>query len=199
KLEICQALRAEAEGVLKTEDDWNTSAPFNKLILFDSVIRENVRCHTMFTKGMPKEVIHPEGLDLPDGTHLQRGAWVGVPIIGVHQDERFYPDSTTYDPYRFIKLRNKVTNKTTTDQGISTSELDAARPGTAYLGFGYGRHACPGRLFAVLMMKTLLAHLTVHYVVEATGPQPKTKVIGDTAMPPVSATMRVRKRKIVSS
>ncbi len=108
KLDLYQALRSEAESVLRTEDDWKTSAPFNSLVLYDSVVRESLRCHPILIKGLTKEVIDPEGLKLPDGTHLPRGSWVGVPVLGVHRDERFYPDSTTYDPYRFMKLRDNI-------------------------------------------------------------------------------------------
>ncbi|KAI9155716.1 Cytochrome P466 monooxygenase [Paramyrothecium foliicola] len=188
-LGLYNALRSEAESILKTEADWNMTAPFNRLVLYDSVIRESLRCHPILIKGLTKEVVDPKGLELPDGTHLPKGTWVGVPVVGVHRDERFYPNAMTYDPYRFLRLRHEMEKKAASDKSASTSELDAARPSVEYLGFGYGRHACPGRWFAVLMMKTLLAHLTLHYDVEATGPQPKTNVIGDAALPPLSATI----------
>lgn len=53
----------------------------------------------------------------------------------------------------------------------------------------------PGRWFAVQLLKILLAYITINYDVEAIGPQPEAKVIGDAAMPPTSATIRVRRRK----
>ena len=53
----------------------------------------------------------------------------------------------------------------------------------------------PGRWFAVQMIKIILAYLTLHYEIESTGPRPKTKVIGDAALPPMSASIRIRRRK----
>lgn len=54
----------------------------------------------------------------------------------------------------------------------------------------------PGRWFAVLMMKTMLAYLTRNYEMEWTGSQNEMNVIGDAALPPISATIRVRRRNI---
>jgi cytochrome P450 len=193
QLDLYGQLRQEAQSVIKTDSNWRESATFNSLVLYDSVIRESLRCHPILIKGLTKEVIDPEGLSLPDGTHLPKGSWVGVPVVGVHRDERFYPDPRTYNPYRFLHLKQKA------DPRVSASELDAARPSVTYLGFGYGRHACPGRWFAVVMIKTMLAYLTLNYDVEAMGPQPKTNVIGDAALPPISATIRIRRRKVASA
>ena len=53
----------------------------------------------------------------------------------------------------------------------------------------------PGRWFAVLMLKMIVAYVTMHYDIEATGPVPKMRVIGDATLPPMFATMRVRRRR----
>lgn len=53
----------------------------------------------------------------------------------------------------------------------------------------------PGRWFAVQLLKILLAYLTLNYDIEATGPQPKRQVIGDAALPPSLASVRVRRRR----
>ena len=53
----------------------------------------------------------------------------------------------------------------------------------------------PGRWFAVLMIKTMLTYLTRHYEMEWTGSQNELNVIGDAALPPISATIKVRRRK----
>ncbi|KAF8190946.1 hypothetical protein K438DRAFT_1591431, partial [Mycena galopus ATCC 62051] len=33
--------------------------------------------------------------------------------------------------------------------------------------YGHGRHACPGRFFATLQLKTALAHILINYDVKA--------------------------------
>jgi cytochrome P450 len=189
QLELYQSLRSESESLLTMERDWKTTAAFNRMTLCDGVIRESLRYHPILIKGLTKEVVDQQGLQLPDGTHLPKGSWVGVPVLGIHRDERFYPRPELYDPYRFVRMKKDLEDQ-------SSSELDAARPSDQYLGFGYGRHACPGRWFAVVMMKTLLAHLTMHYDVEATQAQAPMRVVGDAALPPLSATIRIRRRKL---
>ncbi|KAL8826944.1 MAG: hypothetical protein Q9170_007211, partial [Blastenia crenularia] len=200
-----ELLREEAATLLQSDRDWHDPATFKKLVLADSTIRETARYHPILIKGLTKEVVRKGGLELPDGTHIPRGGWLGVPVIGLHMDERFYPDAKKYDPFRYARMkedREKTQREKDPEQAsekVSTNDLDAGQPTATYVGFGYGRHACPGRWFAVQLLKILLADLTMNYDIEPTGPQPKTKVIGDAALPPTSATIRVRKRKALAS
>ena len=69
--------------------------------------------------------------------------------------------------------------------------------GDTFLGFGYGRHACPGRFFAAHEMKLLLAHLVQHYDVEHMAERPMQQTILETKLPPSSLRIRVRRRKDV--
>lgn len=196
-----ELIREEAAALLQCDDDWINPGNFRKMILCDSAIRETARYHPILIKGLTKEVVRPGGLDLPDGTHIPRGGWLGVPVLGLHLDERFYPNPEKYDPFRSVKAKRERENAQIKEDGggertkVSFNDLDAGQPTSTYVGFGYGRHACPGRWFAVQLLKILLAHITLNYEIEATGPQPKTKVIGDAALPPTSATIRVRRRK----
>ncbi|KAI1382458.1 cytochrome P450 [Hypoxylon crocopeplum] len=198
ELQVYEALREEAEAALESQDDWNNAAIFNALQTSDSVIRESLRCHPMLIKGLTKEVVRKGGLDLPEGTHVAEGAWLGVPVLGIHRDARFYPNPESYDPFRYLKLRGDR-QKGSTKGLVPTKDLDAGNPTSTYLGFGYGRHACPGRWYSVLMMKAMLAYLVINYDVKPIGSQPTMKVLGDAALPPISATVRVRRRKIASA
>lgn len=111
------------------EDDslWHQAAPFKSMLLIDSLIRESLRFHPILIKGLTKEVVPEGGLPLP-GTDIlmPAGSWVGVPVLGIHRDERYYPDSEVYKPFRFANR---------------AGELEAGKPTTSYLGFGYGKHA----------------------------------------------------------
>ncbi|KAL8751073.1 MAG: hypothetical protein Q9184_006186 [Pyrenodesmia sp. 2 TL-2023] len=194
-------LREEAAHILTSEDHWNNPALFKSLVLSDSAIRETARYHPILIKGLSKEVVRPTGLDLPDGTHIPQGGWLGVPVLGLHMDDRFYPSPKTYDPFRYVRMKrdreeaHRKESSTGERASPTTSDLDAGQPTSTYLGFGYGRHACPGRWFAVQLLKILLAHITLNYDIDCTGPRLKTRVIGDAALPPTSATIRVRRRK----
>ncbi|KAL8871199.1 MAG: hypothetical protein Q9174_002918 [Haloplaca sp. 1 TL-2023] len=200
-----ETLGEEAARSLQGEDDWMNPAVFKRLELCDSAIRETARYHPILIKGLTKEVVHPNGLSLPNGTHVPRGAWLGVPVIGLHRDDRFYPEALKYDPFRFARLnqdRRDLQRKTGVRGDQETTplrDLDAARPTSTYVGFGYGKHACPGRWFAVQLLKILLAYITINYDIEAIGPRSEAKVIGDAALPPTSATIRVRRKKQTQS
>ena len=87
---------------------------------FDSAIRESLRLHPIFIKGLSRAVVRPEGLDIPlplridnnneddnkdKHLHVSSGAWLGIPIRNVHLDERFYDNPETYDGFRTLRER----------------------------------------------------------------------------------------------
>lgn len=141
ELNVCDKLREETDSVLKAEGDWHNPASFNRLVVCDSVIRESLRCHPILIKGLTKEVVPIDGIQLPNGTHVPRGTWLGVPVLGIHRDERFYPEPSTYDPYRFSRLKQEREGEHQNRTSVSSGELDAASTSASFLGFGYGRHA----------------------------------------------------------
>ena len=72
---------------------------------------------------------------------LPRGAEVHIPAIGIHLDERHYPDPDKFEPERFSK------------------EAKAARQPMTYMAFGQGPRMCVGSRFALLEIKVGLAML----------------------------------------
>lgn len=64
----------------------------------------------------------------------------------------------------------------------------------AFLGFGYGRHMCPGRFFASHEMKLMLAHIVQHYDIEFMPKRPASQTIMEVKLPAESAEIRVRRR-----
>lgn len=138
--QVVPRLRKEAEELLVNhthrqdsngcEDDslWHQSEPFKNMPLINSVVRESLRVHPIVIKGLStKEVLAESGVLLP-GTDIRmpKGSWVGLPVLAIHRDERFYPNSEVYMPFRFAD---------------HAGELAAGKPSTTYLGFGYGKHA----------------------------------------------------------
>lgn len=90
---------------------------------------------------------------MPNGEKIPRGAWLAVPSVRVHYDERFYPKAQLYEPFRFVPtaVKEPAEFEVTTDsknlgehdstaskqrryQGLSTAS-------ETYLAFGYGRHS----------------------------------------------------------
>lgn len=190
--QVVPRLRQEAQSVLvnhksdthdseANESMWHLATPFKNMPLADSLIRESLRFHPILIKGLTKEVVSKDGIVLPGSTvRMPAGSWVGVPVLGIHRDERFYTDPQVYQPFRYVD---------------SAEGADAGKPTPTYLGFGYGKHACPGRWFAVLMLKMIVAYIVLNYDIEAGTVPPKMSVLGDAALPPMSTTIRVRKRK----
>ena len=145
EFEYLNILRSEAAAVFKSEQDWVDPNSLGKLVHADSALRESLRKNPVLTRVVLREVVRKGGLDMPDGHHLPRGAWLGAPAVSLHHDERFYPRPDVYDPFRFVPIVSTETAGTTTTtlptasqdrkpQGLST-------PSDTYLAFGYGRHS----------------------------------------------------------
>ena len=87
-----------------------------------------MRRNPLTGRGIMHEVVHPNGVTLPDGQNIPHGAWLGICVTGIGQDERFYPDPHTYDPFRFSRARAETAlmeenNKiTTTVSAITTTK-----------------------------------------------------------------------------
>lgn len=82
--------------------------------------------------------------------------FVEVPSIGINQDPEIYPNPEVFDALRFYNLRNE-------DDQASLTQLQAAYVGVTNLGFSFGKHACPGRGFAVNEIKIVLANFLQNY------------------------------------
>ena len=73
---------------------------------------------------------------------MPQGGWVGIPVLGIRRDERFYERVESYEPFRYVQI--KECGEAETLKGSSAryeDALEAGRPTATYLGFGYGRHA----------------------------------------------------------
>ncbi|KAI1279365.1 cytochrome P450 [Xylaria sp. FL0933] len=209
---VVERLREEAQETLTGDADWADASSFKRQVLANSIIRESLRLNPVTIKGLTKEVMPSSGFQLPDGTSMPKGGWVGAPVLGNHLDEKYYVNSNVFEPFRFV---NKLLPRENTKATSYGDELDAAKPSTTYLTFGYGRSSwyvsstivelvlvdlphgkhSPGRWFAVLMLKMMMAYIILNYDIESTGPIPPTRAIGDAALPPRSSTIRIRRRK----
>ena len=67
-----------------------------------------MRHNPLSGRGIMKEVVHPNGITLPGGQKVPFGAWLGISVSGISQDERYYSDPHNYDPIRFPRARTEV-------------------------------------------------------------------------------------------
>lgn len=150
--EYVEPLRAEilkvtdAKGVIGKND-------FSKLILLDSIMKESQRLNPLvlvtFERYIWKDVQLPNGIVIPAHTT------VGVPAHAVTMDPNIYDKPETFDGYRFVKLRNAAHEDSGKHSFASTNHSS--------MGFGYGKHACPGRHFATNEIKAMMVYLLLNY------------------------------------
>lgn len=107
---------------------------------------------------------------LSNGQVIPAGAIIELPVIGINKDDEFFPDHDKFDALRFYKLRQE---KTQAEKGTKQAEVVAnsqfVSTGPSSLTFGYGRHACPGRFFAVNEIKMILGMLLINYDIKNIG------------------------------
>lgn len=96
------------------------------------------------------------------------------------------------DEYR--PLRHYVAEGEAMQRQVPATQLSGD-----FLSFGLGRHACPGRFFAVQTIKAMLAGLLLRYEFEILYGEGKTEVewleIGEARIPPQGEKGRVRVRR----
>lgn len=73
-------------------------------------------------------------------------------------DPARWPNGDKFDPYRFVKMRAASDEDAGKYQFVTINK--------EMVSFGYGKHACPGRFFAVNEIKLIFIFLLKRYDVE---------------------------------
>lgn len=162
------AIASEAASIFQNEEDFGNVESLHKLSRIDSAIRESARLNPTTGRGMMHEVVHKNGVILPDGNKVCHGTWLGVSVVGINQDERYYADPHKYDPFRFSRARTEAAltmggTKNTDSLNKETGEKLKAtvpnKPNGSWLStaqeefgtFGYGRHSWSVSLLLLLL------------------------------------------------
>ncbi|EPS32013.1 hypothetical protein PDE_06972 [Penicillium oxalicum 114-2] len=187
--EYCDPLREEIKAVL-AEDGRLQKSTLAKLKLLDSFIKESQRLNPVSITSLNRVATGP--VELSDGTKIPRGATIAV-SGHINFDESIYPNASTFDGYRFYKLRQEPGHEhhhqlvTTTNKSFD---------------FGHGVHACPGRFFAANEVKIIVIHLLLKYdwtfKDAQAGGRPKSLQIGVEVLanPSVELLFRAREPEI---
>lgn len=134
----------------------------------------------------------PKGLSIAHGNstiNIPRGTIIALPVDQVHYDEDVYPQARTFNPFRFVVPEPRPGELA---KGEATGKA-AVTLDDAFLGFGAGKHACPGRFFAVHEMKLMAAFALLNYEVEYVKENPSLKDFIWLKLPLNNATLRVRR------
>ncbi|KAF5672648.1 putative cytochrome P450 monooxygenase (lovA) [Fusarium circinatum] len=119
--------------------------------LLDSAIKESQRMKPGSIVTMRRYVT--EDITLSSGLTLKKGTRLNVDNRRL-DDPKIYENPEVYNPYRFYDMRSEA-GKDHGAQLVST--------GSNHMGFGHGRHSCPGRFFAANEIKVALCHILVKY------------------------------------
>ncbi|KAF7367741.1 hypothetical protein MSAN_00838000 [Mycena sanguinolenta] len=182
-------MREEAECVV-AEEGWSKAA-LNRMVKIDSFLRESQRVNISVPLVMRRKIVAKEGFQFSDGTILPSGSYLTVAARPTHYDESKYENAAKFDGFRFARERTEyqASNDVFKRQMISTA--------VDHLPFGTGKHACPGRFFAAMELKAMMAHLVLNYDVkpEVEGVRPADVIFGEIIFPNPAGRVRFRKRQ----
>ncbi|KAF3912459.1 hypothetical protein ABW20_dc0104075 [Dactylellina cionopaga] len=89
---------------------------------------------------------------------LPKGTFVTYPATAMHLSENLYgPDAREWKGFRFSDIREKEINPEL------SARHQAAATSNTYVAFSLGRHACPGRFFAMYQVKLFVVYVLLKY------------------------------------
>lgn len=97
-----------------------------------------------------------------DGTIIPQNSNIEIAANAVNRDPAIHEDPDVFDGFRFYKMRQRSEEDTNRHQFVSSSPNS--------LNWGYGRHACPGRFFAVDEIKVILSKVLQKYDISLVNP-----------------------------
>lgn len=198
-----EQLRHEAMSVLESNGGVWTKRGLAKMYKMDSALRESTRLGSFLGKGLLRKVMAPAGITTPNGTHCPYGSMIAVPSNGVHNDPEHFPDAAVFWPFRFSSARqsngseedfSSGDERTNSDDYVRKANLSFVSTSPSYHPFGHGRHACPGRFFAANELKLILSYMLLNYDFESLGERPESKWMGQNLVPPMKATIKIRRK-----
>ncbi|CAN8101114.1 unnamed protein product [Discula destructiva] len=156
--ETIEELRTEIRRVLAENDGIMTPKALHDMTLTDSFMKESQRLSPAFLATFMRRTEKP--ITLKDGTHIPSHTYLET-SHSILRDPALYPDPEKLDPHRFHRLR---TEAAAADDSVRRgAQWQFSSVTREHMGFGFGRHACPGRFFAANEIKLILARVLLDY------------------------------------
>lgn len=146
-----QPIRDEI-GEVVVKHGWTLSA-IASMKKLDSFVKESQRLNQAVLMTFNRRVARP--IRFQDGTTLVAGTYLTMPSDAVARDPDIYDDPERFDGYRFYDRRM--------EGGKDANRHQFASTGPESLAFGQGKNACPGRFFAGVQIKVVLASVLINY------------------------------------
>ncbi|KAK7440643.1 hypothetical protein VKT23_016992 [Stygiomarasmius scandens] len=186
-------LRGEVEQHLGADmAQWNREG-LGRCAKIDSFFRETLRLNGLGAIWMPRLAM--VDFTFADGTRVSAGKFLATAATVIHEDESVYAQPRTFDGLRFYNMRSSKEN--IIDESSDDWMFRLTGTSESYLSFGGGRHICPGRFFASMEMKCILAHLVLHYDVRMpNGVRPPDEWYGPTSNPARNVKVMFKRRTL---
>ncbi|KAF5363880.1 hypothetical protein D9756_000065 [Leucocoprinus leucothites] len=153
-----EPLREEISKIIELEG-WNKIS-IEKMRKLDSFVKESQRLHGSESASVGRLAM--SDFTFSDGTVIPKGTHVAIAGRSINHDERYYQNPQEFQGFRFA------------DKDPLKWQMSALNP--EFMTFGVGRHACPGRFFAVAEVKAIVARMLLEYDIKLTdekGGRPK--------------------------
>lgn len=209
KPEYIEPLREEIQAIVG-QYGWSKDA-VAKMVKLDSFMKESMRTQTLGSMSMNRKVLKP--WTLSNGVTIPPGSTVSTHLYAVHKDPDNYSNPLEFVGFRFLSVNPGYTGG---DESVTASEaiMDGRMEGgegetketkemwyttsKTFLGFGHGKHGCPGRFFAAFELKAIIATLLLEYDIKWTGDnglyQMKEFWFAENMVPDLKASISIRKR-----
>ncbi|RHZ60191.1 hypothetical protein Glove_357g5 [Diversispora epigaea] len=154
-----------------------SSQHINKMVKLDSFVRESFRTFDNIASE-PHRCMEP--FTLKNGMTIPKGRIVQTYLMDIHYNPEAYgPEPRTFFP----------------NHGLENN-LSASRTDKNLFMFGSGRHACPGRFFAVNEIKVGLHKIILKYQVKTPSGKTEKKIrVGPVAYPPIAGLIFENRKK----
>ncbi|KAF3765318.1 hypothetical protein M406DRAFT_88222 [Cryphonectria parasitica EP155] len=154
--EVILELRDEIRSVLGENNGNFTSSALQSMKKVDSFIKETMRYYPFANHSFERKVMRT--FTLSNGQVIPAGVILECSTAH-NQDDEVFPDASRFDPWRFSKLQEQ--EKEDGMDGAARHQMVSVTPN--HLTFGYGRHACPGRFFAINEIKMIIGTFLLNY------------------------------------
>ncbi|KAK1961576.1 cytochrome P450 [Colletotrichum sublineola] len=159
--EVIPVLRSDIKQALANHGGVFNNSAVQEMKKVDSFLKETVRFYPMLPTSFQRKVL--KSFKLSNGQTIPKGSLIELPVLGINNDDCFFPDHGTFDPWRFYRMRQTKAPQETSSRTEGVGDFQFASVGPTSLLFGYGRHACPGRFFVAYQMKVILALTLMNY------------------------------------
>ncbi|KAI0842314.1 cytochrome P450 [Hypoxylon sp. FL0890] len=125
------------------------------LPLLDSFIKESSRLSPIEAMSGRRQAL--KDFAFSDGTQVKKGDWACVPAMAILHDDKYFPRARSFNGFRFAPLDRLPKTVETLSQPEGPSRYSDLSEN--YHSWGIGGIVCPGRFYAAVSTKLIMAHI----------------------------------------